>query len=88
MQSFRRADMGWWPRPARSGRTCSDRDKGRVLSAKIYVGDTSGNLTNEADFFEILAPNSRQVRAGRSDDHRSGGGKQPVLKTLNMKAAY
>lgn len=60
-----------------------------VLSATIYWGDTSGTLTNEADFFQILAPEFSaryvQVRVTITDNAL---GSQLYLKTLNMKAAY
>lgn len=63
--------------------------KAVVLSAKIMWGDTSGNLTNEADFFEILAPEFSaryvQVEVTIIDPVE---GSNLYLKTLNMKAAY
>jgi hypothetical protein len=60
-----------------------------VLSAKIKWGDTSGNLTNEADFFEILAPefSARYVQVEVTIIDNAAGSNL-YLKTLNMKAAY
>ncbi|OPY78298.1 MAG: hypothetical protein A4E65_02321 [Syntrophorhabdus sp. PtaU1.Bin153] len=59
------------------------------LSAKIYWGDTSGNLSNSADFFQITAPEFTaryvQVEVTITDPN---GSTNLYVRTLNMKAAY
>lgn len=63
-------------------------DRAGVLSATIYWGDSSGSLTNSADFFQILAPEFTaryiQVVITITDPTLDS---QLYLKELNMKAA-
>lgn len=60
-----------------------------ILQAKIKWGTSSGSLTNEASFFEILAPEFTaryvQVEVTIIDNAAASN---LYLKTLNMKAAY
>lgn len=60
-----------------------------IIQAKLLWGDTTGNLVNETDYFEILAPeiNGRfvQVEITIIDPDLAT---HLYLKTLNMKAAY
>jgi hypothetical protein len=59
-----------------------------VLSAKILWGNTSGNLNNEADMFQILAPEFSarymKVEVNITDNAPASN---LYLKTLNMSAA-
>lgn len=60
-----------------------------VIEATIYWGDTSGNLTNSADGFELLAAEFSaryiQVKITLTDPNYESN---MYLYTLNMKAAY
>jgi hypothetical protein len=60
-----------------------------IIQGKILWGDTTGNLTNSADFFEILSPEFSaryiQVEITLIDPNLTSN---LYLKTLNMKAAY
>jgi hypothetical protein len=59
-----------------------------VLSAKIYWGNTSGALDNEADYFQILALEfSAQYIQVEITIVDNATGSQLYLKTLNMSAA-
>lgn len=60
-----------------------------IIEATIYWGDTSGNLTNSADGFELLAAEFSaryvQVKITLTDPNYESN---MYLFTLNMKAAY
>lgn len=60
-----------------------------IIEATVYWGDTSGNLTNSADGFELLAAEFSaryvQVQITLTDPNYES---HMYLFTLNMKAAY